>query len=58
MNVTFELLTYKATCTGLAGPVGKELLKAAATEGLEAFRGGLEYAQAQAQAEQAAFRVR
>lgn len=56
--MTFELLTYKATCTGLAGPVGKELLKAAATEGLEAFRGGLEYAQAQAQAEQAAFRVR
>ena len=38
--------------------MGKELLKAAAAEGLEAFKGGLEYAQAQPEAEQAAFRVR
>jgi hypothetical protein len=40
-----------------AGPVGKELLKAAATEGLEAFRGGLEWQSAAAEAEQAALRV-
>lgn len=40
-----------------AGPVGKELLKAAATEGLEAFKGGLEWQAAAAEAEQAALRV-
>jgi hypothetical protein len=38
--------------------VGKELLKAAATEGLEAFKGGLEWQAAAAEAEQAALRVR
>jgi hypothetical protein len=43
------------TCA--AGPVGKELLKAAATEGLEAFRGGLEWQAAAVEAEQAALRV-
>jgi hypothetical protein len=41
-----------------AGPVGKELLKAAASEGLEAFKGGLEWQAAAAEAEQAALRVR
>jgi hypothetical protein len=38
------------------GPVGKELLKAAASEGLEAFKGGLEWQAAAAEAEQAALR--
>ena len=35
-----------------AGPVGKELLKAAATMGLEAFQGGSEHAAAKEAAEQ------
>lgn len=37
-----------------AGPVGKELLKAAAAEGLEAFLGGAEHAAAKEAAEKAA----
>lgn len=37
-----------------AGPVGKELLTAAATEGLEAFLGGAEHAAAKEAAEKAA----
>lgn len=38
----------------LLGPVGKELLKAAAAEGLEAFLGGAEHAAAKEAAEKSA----
>lgn len=56
---TLQNTSHAHTCRleTFAGPVGKELLKAAATEGLEAFKGGLEWQAAAAEAEQAAFRV-
>ena len=41
-------------CACNAGPVGKELLKAAASEGLEAFLGGTEHAANKEAAEKAA----
>jgi len=46
-----RLSTYRWSAS--AGPVGKELLKAAATMGLEAFLGGSEHAAAKDAAEQA-----